>query len=1061
MNLARGSVLRPVAVTMRIAALVLMGAVCLTRLPVDLLPSVSIPTVSVVTQWPNVSPEEIETQISRPVEEAVSAAPNVYTVQSTSDEGVSTVRVQFQWGTDVGQAAIDVLQVVERARRSFPNDPTLQSPIVYKFDPSQMPIMTYAISGEDDPVKLRTILDNEVAPIIESANGVASATVTGGNTRSILVDADPDKLRAYHVSLNQLSNRISQENQNSPAGIAKQSKTEYLIRSLGWFNNVKEIGQVPISTVNGRVITVNDVAKVTDSQQEPRLFTRLDGKPAAGLIISKQSASNTIDTANAVKAKVAEALKRYPDLKFSLAYDQSQFIENSITDLKMNAVIGGVLAVLILLFFLRNVRSTLVVALSIPISIISTFALLYVCGFTLNTMSLGGLALATGLIADDAVVVLENIYRHFERDKVRPAEAAISGANEIMSAVFASTVTVIVVFLPLLLIKGQAGQMFTQFALVVIFSIGISLLDAATVVPMLASRFVTEEHPDDHPGMVARMFARFGQWFDALDNSYRNGLKWAIHHRMLVIVSALAVTAASFLLLPFIGSETLPQTDSGNISINIKLASGTALADTDKYIRQVEDIVMSNPNVETVFSSAGSGLSLRGTGAALNGNQGALTVRLKDKRTQTSPEVVRDLQKKLGRVPGGRVSVSNVDVVSRILSGGNNNVEVDIYGPELDKLESLGRETVAQLRGIPGLANVDVNLQDPTPEMQWKIDRTKAVDLGVTFEDVANTINAATNGATSSYYQEGGYQYPIIVEVAPDNRRAASQILTLPVFPSVSSAAGNTVLLEQVAHPTFALGPAEVTRQDRQRYIAVTGEPQGRSAGDLQKDIQKILDQNKLPAGYHWGWGYQQQQQAQQFGGMGVAIALAIALIYMLLAAQFESFVHPLTILCSVPVSSVGVLLALFLTGRSFGLTALIGMLMLVGIVVKNGILLVDYTNLLRRQGMNRDEAIQAAGPTRLRPILMTSCAAILGMMPIALAIGKGSETNAPMATVVIGGLLTSTVLTLFVVPIVYTLFDDLGRRFRKNDLDLDQPLLVEPSVAGVGGGISASGPRE
>ena len=1036
---------------MRIAALVLMGAVCLTKLPVDLLPNVSVPTVSVITQWPNVAPEEMETQVTRPVEQAVSAAPNVYTVQSTSGVGVSTVRVQFQWGTDVGQAAIDVLQVVEKARRSFPTDPTLQTPIVYKFDPSQLPIMTYAISGENDPVKLRTELDNDISPLIEGASGVASAAVTGGNDRAILVDADPNKLRAYNVSLSQLSNRISQENQNSPAGIARQSQSEYTIRSLGWFTSPKEIAQVPLSSTNGRVITVGDVAKVTDSQQEPRLFTRLNGQPAAGLIISKQSAANTIDTANAVRAKVAEVEKRYPSLHFALAYDQSQFINNSVNDLKMNAVVGGILAVLILLFFLRNVRSTLVVALSIPISIISTFALLYVCGFTLNTMSLGGLALATGLIADDAVVVLENIYRHFERDKVRPAEAAIEGANEIMSAVVASTVTIIVVFLPLLLIKGQAGQMFTQFALVVIFSIAISLLDATTVVPMLASRVIRHEHPDEHPGFVSRLFARWGVWFDHLDNSYRDGLKWAIKHRVLVVVLALSITGASFLLLPFIGSETLPTTDSGNLQINLKLPPGTAIATTDNVVKQIEQVVLANTNVATVFAASGSGLNLSGTSVSLNGNQGAIQVRLKDNRTQSTQNIIKDLQKKLGRIPGARLQISNVDVVSRVLSGGNNNVEVDIYGPDLNQLTSLGQQMVSNIKDIPGLANVDVNLQDPDPEMQWKIDRSKAVDHGVTFQDVADTINTATNGTTSSYYQEGGYQYAIVVEVPPDLRRTASQMNQLPVYPSVTNASTRPVMLEQVASPVFSTGPAQITRQDRQRYIAVEGEPQGRSTGDLQNEIQKRLAQFPLPDGYYWDWGYQQKQQADQFAGMGVAILLAIGLIYMLLAAQFESFVHPLTILCSVPVSATGVLLALFITGRSFGLTALIGMLMLVGIVVKNGILLVDYTNLLRRKGMARDEAIQTAGPTRLRPILMTSSAAILGMMPIALALGKGSETNAPMATVVIGGLLTSTFLTLFIVPVVYTFFDDLGRKFRHNDKDLEAPVLVEPSPAGVG----------
>jgi HAE1 family hydrophobic/amphiphilic exporter-1 len=1046
--------MRPVAVTMRIAGLVLLGIVCAGRLPVDLLPNVSIPTVAIITQWPNVSPEDIEAQVTRPIEEAVSAAPNMYTVTSSTVEGTSTVRVQFNWGTDIGQGAIDVLQLVERARQRFPTDPTLQTPIVFKFDPTQMPILTYGVSGEKDPIKLRTILDNEITPIVESADGVASAVVTGGQTRTILVNADPDRLRAYDVSLDDISKRIDQENQNVPAGIAKESKSELTLRSVGWFKSPGEIAKVPLKAVNGQVITIGSVAQVVDSHSDTRIFTRLNNEPAAGIIVSKQSGGNTVTTAKAVDAKIKEIEARYPNLHFLKAYDQAQFIDNSIVDLQVSAVIGGLLAVLVLLFFLRSYRSTLVVACSIPISIISTFTLFYVMGFSINTMSLGGLALATGLIADDAVVVLESIYRHFERSKgkMRPADAAIAGTNEIMQAVLASTMTVVVVFLPLLLIKGQAGQMFLQFALVVIFSISISLLDATTVVPMLASRFISAKDSHENESMFGfRVFRMFGRWFDELDNSYRNGLRFAIHHRFWVIGGAVCVTLLSFLLLPFIGTELMPATDSGDFQVNVKLPPGTALDETNKVMTRVEKAITENPNVQTAFSAVGTGLSLRGTSAAQNANQGAVVVKLKDKRSQSTLEVMNDLRKKVGGIPGARVQINQVDVVSRILTGGNTNVEVDIFGPDIKVLGRLGAEMTDRLKGINGLQNVDVNWQEASPEIQWKIDRDKAVQQGVSFADVSSTLNTATNGSIASYYQEGGYQYPIEVQFPEDKRKHREQLATMPISPSIQTGAPHSVMLQQVATATTAIGPSEITRQNRQRYIAVSGQPQGRSEGEIQADITKSLSGVQLPQGYYWDYGINQKQRAQQYGGMGVSIMLAIALIYMLLAAQFESFVHPLTILCSVPVSIVGVLLALFLTGRSFGLTALIGVLMLVGIVVKNGILLVDYTNVLRGRGLTRDNAILEAGPTRLRPILMTTSATVLGMMPIALAIGKGSETNAPMATAVIGGLLTSTMLTLFIIPVVYTVFDDLGRRWGKTDKDLAQPELVEPTTAGVG----------
>jgi len=1056
MNFARFAVTRPVAVTMRIAALVLLGAICVTRLPIDLLPKVSLPTVAVVTNWPNVAPEEIETQVTRPIEEAVSSVPGLYQVSSSTTEGSSVVRVQFQWGYDIGQGAVDVLQLVERARQNFPTDPTLQTPIVFKYDPSQLPILIFGVSGEADPIKLRTLLDNEVSPIIESADGVASAVVTGGEQRAIMVDVDLDRLRAYHLSLQDVTRRIAQENLNLPAGIAKQGNTEYTIRSLGWFTSPQEIARIPVGAYNGQLVSLGMVAKVRDSHPETRLYTRLNGKPAVGLIVVKQSEANTVSTADAVMAKIRYVQRLYPNLKFNLAYDQAQFITASINDVETSALIGGVLAVLILLFFLRNIRSTLVVALSIPISIISTFALLYVAGFTLNTMSLGGLALATGLIVDDAVVVLENIFRHIERDKKRPADAAISATNEIVNAVLASTLTIMVVFLPLLLIKGQAGQMFTQFALVVIFSIAVSLLDATTVTPMLASRIISgEAHLENLQGhratLLQRLFYRFGMWFEALDASYRRGLHWAIHHRIWIIGGAAAVSGASLLLVPQIGTELMPQTDSGDFTVTVKMPVGTSLATTNRTMQQVEQIILANPNVQTAFSASGTTLSLRGTTTSLTPYQGSVTVKLKDDRRQSTLQVMNDLRKQLARLPGARSMPNQFDIVSMLMTGGPQNVEIDIFGSDLGTLSSLARQVMDRVRGIPGFENVDVNWQQATPEVQWKVDRQKALQLGLSFSDIANTINTATNGTIASYYQEGGFQYPIIVDLPPDQRKTVPQLQNLVIRPSSNTEFATTdVLLSQVASYQYGTGPSEITRLDRRRYIAVTGQPQGRSTGEIQGDIQKALANMHFPTGYYWDWGTDQKRRAEEFSGMVLAIFLAIGLIYMLLASQFESFVHPLTVLFSVPLSAVGVILALFLTGRAFGLTAFIGLLMLVGIVVKNGILLVDYTNVLRSRGMPRDEAVLTAGPTRLRPILMTTSAAVLGMLPLAIGIGKGSETQAPMATAVIGGLLTSTMLTLFVVPTVYTIFDDLARWLRRDRRDLAPPVMVEPTVEAI-----------
>jgi HAE1 family hydrophobic/amphiphilic exporter-1 len=923
---------------------------------------------------------------------------------------------------------------------------------------------------------LRTLLDNEVSPIVESASGVASAVATGADQRAVIVDVDPEKLQAHGAGLTDVITRVAAENINLPAGIAKQSETEYTIRSLGWVISPEDLARVPLGFFNGQLVKLRDVAEVRDSHAETRVYTRFNGQPAAGLIIVKQSEANTVATSKAVFAALDKVHQIYPQLKFGVAYNQAEFITDSINDVKTSAVIGGLLAVLILLFFLRNIRSTLVVALSIPTSIISTFALLYMCGFTINTMSLGGLALSTGLIVDDAVVVLENIFRHIERDKKSPFDAAIEGTNEIFSAVVASTWTIMVVFLPLLLIRGQAGQMFTQFAMVVIFALAVSLLDATTVVPMLATRLIStrdvtesaDVEPAAHRGLLQRAFDRFGQWFEALDHSYRGALAWALRHRMLTLTVVALVTASSFVLVPRIGFELMPQSDSGDFTITVKMPIGTSLSLTDHTMKQIEKIVSSNPDVDTAFSAAGTTLNLRGATTQLIPFQGSITVKLKDNRKKSTLAVIGDLRAQISKLPGVRALLQTTDLVSLIMTGGTQNVEVDIFGDDLTTLSNLANDVIDRTHSVVGYENVDVNWQEAMPEIQWNVDRDKADELGLSFSDIANTINTATNGTIASYYQEKGFQYPIIVQLPERTRKTVPDMLQMIVRSSAlvgltqaPSTAGQTftatatpvqspgssggagarstgpgILLSQVATPVYGTGPSEITRLDRRRYIAVTGQPQGRSSGPIQRDIGSVLADVKLPTGYYWDWGTVQKRATEEFGGLDLAVFLAVGLIYMLLASQFEAFLHPLTILLTVPLAATGIILGLFLTGRAFGLTAFIGALMLVGIVVKNGILLVDYTNLLRKRGLERNEALLTAGPTRLRPILMTASAAILGMLPLASGLGRGSEIQAPMATAVIGGLTTSTFLTLLVVPIVYSLLDDLSQAVRHKKRD-------------------------
>lgn len=1060
MNVGKFAVTRPVAVTMRIAALVLLGFICFLRLPVDLLPRIDIPTVAVNVSWPNTPPEEVETQITRPIEQAVSSVRGLYMVSSTSNQGSSSVRVQFDYGVDLNTAANDVAQAVQRAKGRFPKDDTISEPQIFKFDPSGLPILVFGVSStKDDLITLRARLINEISPIIEAAGGVASVNISGGQDRAIMVDVDPQKLRAYGIGLNTISNRIRSENLALPAGTAKEGRTQYSIRSVGYFKSLDELREMPVATVEGRLVTLGEVATIRDASQDVLSYTRMHGTPALNVSITKQSDSNTVQTSENVQKAIEEVKERNPDLNFGLIYNQATFIEKSIHELEETAIIGGVLAILIITFFLRNLRSTFVVALSIPISIISTFSLLYFSGFTLNTISLSGLALATGLIVDDAIVVLENIYRHIERDKKRAADAAVSGTQEILSAVAASTFTVMIVFMPLFLVKGQTGQTFTQFALVVVFSLAISLLDATSVVPMLASRMIKEKevieevHPElrtEKPGPITRVFDRIGVFLNKLDQSYRRGLVWTLKRRGFVIGGALATCAFAGWLWGSVGKENLPQTDSGNLQVRVRLPIGTAVEVTDKVMRQVEAILEKEEDIETYMIGAGTGVGLRGGGGGGNSpNEGSATIKLLDDRKSSTDEVVKRLQAKFSSLAGARVSVNPVDIVANILGGNNFGFGVDVYGNDLEELTQVARTVQQVMSEVPGLENVDLNVQDTNPELQWKVDRKKAQTLGISFNDVAATLNAATAGSISSYYQENGFQFPIYVQIPLEKRLTTEDLQQLPI--QGTERGGKPVLLGQVASRTYGMGPNQISRQNRQRVISVSGRIQDRAESEVQADVEKALKSVDFPDGTYYKLGQQQLRRGEEYAGLNVAVFLAIALIYMLLATQFESFLFPLVVLTSVPLCAIGFVLALFLTDRSFGLTAFIGLLMLIGIVVKNGILLVDYTNQLRMRGIARDEAILTAGPTRLRPILMTSLAAILGMLPLALGIGSASELYVPLATAVIGGLATSTVLTLFVVPSVYTYVDDLGRLFVKEKKDLLRTELVEPTVASVG----------
>ncbi|MDQ2818229.1 MAG: efflux RND transporter permease subunit [Candidatus Eremiobacteraeota bacterium] len=1017
-------------------AVIFLGYYGLRQLSIDLLPSFSFPLIFISETYPNVAPEEMETLIARPIEDAVSQVPGIQKVDSTSFEGVTTIQAQFNFGTNVDTAANDVREQLDRIKNRLPNDQNLQPIGIFKADPGQLPVLIVGVNAAGlTATALDNLVENTLIPQIEGVSGVGAALETGGVVREIRVEVDNQRLASLGIPLSSVINRVAQQNENVAGGIGREGGREYEIRVTGLIKDPKQLSSLVLASAkDGTPIYLGNVARIVDAGKEQRIIGRLNGIPSVGVTVSKQSDANTVAVVQSLYAKFADLSKTYPGLHFAPVYDQHFYIEDSINALKQNALIGALLAILVILFFLHSFRSTLVVALSIPTSVAGAFLAMYLAGFNLNIMTLGGLALAVGLIVDDAIVVLENIFRRVERGETQVV-AAQSGAAQIYGAVMSSTVTVMIVFLPMLLVGGVASKIFQPFALVVVFAIGVSLLVSLSVVPMLAARFirrsdVEESHVDPSSTLLARMeawsFERFGRAYHRLESSYRKTLGWSLGHGAAVALIAIAAVIGGVAMLVSRGVEFLPASNTNYVTINYQLPTGTALALNNAFASDIErQLRADTDNVQDVYANIGASQNFIGFGTRPVSNSGQFFVTLKptgrgSTRTLTTDAYVEKIRASFGKMPGVRAYPVAVDIVSRILSfatGASLGVEVNLYGPDLAKLSALGDAAVESLRNrIPGLINVRTSIDNSAPEMDVAVNRDRAAALGVPLSNIADTVATATNGTVASRYEEGGQQYDINVIYPENQRKSADNIDQL----TITTPTGTVVPLAEVATVTFGKGPNQITRENKQRYIGIQGDVLGAPAGTVSKEVQQRLQAMQLPAGYRFDFAAGSETQNQTFASLGLALVLAIVLIYMLLAAKYESLWQPLVIMLTLPLAIVGVGLGLLVFRQSLGLTAFIGLLTLVGIVVKNAILLVEFTNQLRAQGLSTKEALMQAGPIRMRPILMTTSATSLGLLPLGLALQQGSETQAPLAAVVIGGLVTSTLLTLVIIPVAY-----------------------------------------
>jgi len=1026
MSIPRIAIHRPVTMFMISAVIVLLGAISLLRLPVDLMPDVTYPSITVRVSYGGVGPLEIEELIVRPLEQTLAAVPALEQINSTASEGSGTIRLSFAWGTDLNEAADEVRTRVDRVRGRLPDE--ADAPSILKFDANSSPILNLvveSVEGVYDRVTLREMAETDLVPRLERVEGVAAVTVSGGLRRQIRVELSKEKITALDLPVDRVVNAIRTENQNVPLGEIDEGDTTYLLRSQGQFDSIDQLRNLIIFTRSDVPIYLRDVATITDSTEDERSFLRINGQPGVRMSVTKQSGKNTVAVATAVRAAMDRINREVPNVRLVVTQDQSQYIERSIAAVREAVLLGAVLVVIVLFVFLRNVRSTLIICTSIPVSVVGTFALLYFSGFTLNTMTFGGLALGVGMIVDASIVVLENTFRHMELGKPR-RQAAIEGSEEVWSAILASTLTHIAVFVPLLFLSGVSSILFTQLSIVVIFSLAMSLFVAVTIVPVLCSRLLKLPPPADaRRGLAGRIFTASERAFGVLDDAYRRLLHEGLQHRPTILAGAAAVTLAAFIALPSIPMELLPQADEGEVRVTARLPPGSRVERLNDISRRLEEMVQAAvPEASTVVASSGGGGGFGGGGASAN-----LEIELvpRDQRERSSDQIAQDLRGVLVGLPGvtitTRASGGNFQL-SRLLGGNSDSrLSVEIRGYDLDESKRVAQDVLLALQQTPGIANPQVSREEGRPELAIRIDRPKAALLGLSVSGVANTIRTNVGGTQAAYYRERGKEYPIIVRLREEDRDRVESVDDV----LISTPSGMVLPAKNLLAVNSQTGPTQIQRKNQERINTVNAELAADTALSQAVDnIRDSLGSVYLPEGFSAGLGAEVEAQTTAFNQLRTLLLLAVLLVYAVMASQYESLRDPFIVMFSVPVAAIGVVGALILTSTSFSLQAYIGVIMLAGIVVSNAILLVDYTNILRRRdGRALREAVEVAGRTRLRPILMTTMTTILGLVPMALGLGDGAELQAPLARVVIGGLAASTLVTLVLVPAVYTLFEE------------------------------------
>jgi len=1009
MSLPEICIRRPVFATMLVVSLVVLGLASLRTLGVDIYPKVDFPTVTVTTRLEGASPEEIESQITKPIEEAINTISGLDELRSTTIEGQSQIFASFVLEKDIETAANEVREKVSTVMQDFP--PNTDPPVIERFDPDASPIMAIVISGARLPREVTEIADKKIKRQLETIKDIGAVSLVGDRKREIQIYVDPDRLTAYNLSIQQVKEAIRKQNTEIPGGRLTWETREEGLRTLGRIEEASAFNDIIIADMKGAPVRIKDIGYALDGEEEARTLSRLDEENAVSLLVRKQSGTNTVQVVDRVNAKLEEIKKTLPqDIRFQVVRDQSRFIRRSMDEVQEHLILGGFLAALVVLFFIRNWRSALITAISIPASIIATFTFLRYMGFTLNNMTMLGLSLSTGIVIDDAIIVLENIFRHMEEEHRSPMEAALEGTKEIALAVMATTLSLVVIFLPVAFMGAVVGRFFRSFGLTTTFAILVSLVIAFTLVPMLCSRFlkVTSHHQT----------ARESRFYAALERGYERVLEWCLSHRLITLLFAVLVFASLRWLLPLAKVEVFQDDDMSEFEIIVETPPGASLERSDAVLRGVETDLRTIPEIEHLFTTIG----VRGQYQS-NVTDAAIYVGLThlSRRQHSQNEIMQTVRELLKKDPTLRVSVQNVNLIQ---GGGFRQTPFNliIRGPDLNQLDQAARTLIQRFSAIPGFVDVDTGQALRHPEVQVQIDRRKASDLGVRVEDIASALRTQVGGERISFYREGGEQYNVRLRLQPGARKDVATVAEL----MVPTRNGELVRLSNVTTLLSGKSPAQIDRYAQERQVTVIANLYNKPLGEAMLQANTLIKELNLRPEYSTAYTGRGKIMVEALQNFAIAFVLSLTFIYIVLAAQFESFIHPVTIMVSMFLSLPFGVLSLILTDKPLSIYSILGVFLLMGVVKKNAILQVDYTNYLRGKGMARHEAQITADRVRLRPILMTTLTIIAGMLPIALGKGDGAASRASLATVVVGGQAMCLLITLLVTPVVYSFFDDL-----------------------------------